>query len=128
MNGKRIIVDHDFYCTCCGKKGIPISRDKRKIRECGHLKRIYCIFCNKEVNHVEVIENTKYDKSTFIDEYNSGNFDKEGNRVIPLKEWIVLYYGSSESKDEELVEDGLSVDEWLTIFHNDFESVMKGDE
>lgn len=115
MSTRRLILDHDFYCTCCGRKGIPISREKNKIRECGHLKKLYCIYCNREVNHAEVDENSKYNKDAFLDEYKSGNFDREGKRVIPLKEWRILFYGLISSGTDE-VEDGLDVDEWLEIF------------
>lgn len=116
MVSRKIVIDHDFYCTSCGRKGIPICRDKGKGRERGHLKKLFCIYCGREVNHVEVIEGSKYDKSTFMDEYRSGNFDREGNRIIPLKEWNILYYGSNWSYDEEIPEDEMSVDDWLEFF------------
>ena len=32
----------DFYCTECGRKGIPIIRIAGKEREAGHLKKLYC--------------------------------------------------------------------------------------
>ena len=114
---RRIIADHDFYCTSCGNKGIPVIRDKQKIREQGHLKKLYCIYCNKECNHAEVVESSKYNKETFLDEYNSGNFDSNGNRIIPLSDWIFLYYGKSEyiNPEEELMEND-DINEWLQIF------------
>ena len=112
-----MILDHDFYCTCCGRKGIPVSRDKRRVRERGHLKKLFCLTCNKEVNHVEVIENSKYDKKKFSDEFKSGNFDSQGKRVIPLTEWEFLYYGTAEWTDEkELAQENDNIEEWLDIF------------
>ncbi len=45
-----------FKCTVCGKEGIPISRKQSNQREFGHLKKIYCIHCKKETNHVEIRE------------------------------------------------------------------------
>ena len=94
MNAFRSIAyDHDFYCTRCGQKGIPVSRVKGRFRENGHLKKLYCLYCQDEINHVEVSPEGDYDKQMFLDEYRSGNFDMEGNRVIPLKEWCILYYG-----------------------------------
>lgn len=113
MYKRKIILDHDFYCTCCGRKGIPISREKNKRRESGHLKKLFCIYCNREVNHAEVVENTKYNKETFLDEYRGGNFDVEGNRIIPFKEWWELFYGVLSPDIEE---ETLNVDEWLEIF------------
>ena len=45
-----------FKCTECGKEGIPISRKQNNQRESGHLKKIYCVHCKKETNHVEIRE------------------------------------------------------------------------
>ena len=45
-----------FKCTECGKEGIPISRRQSNQRESGHLKKIYCVHCKKETNHVEIRE------------------------------------------------------------------------
>ena len=119
MDSRNMILDHEFYCTCCGKKGIPICRDGRKIKEKGHLKKIYCINCQREVNHVEVVEQSKYNKAVFIDEFKSGNFDKSGNRVIPLKEWKYLYYGTEQWIDEkELVQETDDINEWLELFQS----------
>ena len=124
-NIRRMILDHDFYCTCCGKKGIPVSRDKRRARERGHLKKLYCLTCNKEVNHVEVIENSKYDKQKFNDEFQSGNFDSQGNRVIPLSEWEFLFYGTSDWTDEkEQAQENDNIDEWLEIFQGNSLAVV----
>ncbi len=50
------ILKHHFYCTCCGNEGIPASRMDSSMREIGHLKRLYCLYCDKEINHVECIE------------------------------------------------------------------------
>ena len=119
MNERRIIKDHDFYCTCCGKKGIPISRDKKEIRERGHLKILFCIYCNKEINHVEVVENWDYDSTKFEDEYNSGNFDSDGQRILPLKKWESMYYGIPEWRDEKSIcEEDDDIEEWYRRFNN----------
>jgi hypothetical protein len=45
-----------FKCTECGKEGIPLSRKQSNQRESGHLKKIYCVHCKKETNHVEIRE------------------------------------------------------------------------
>ena len=44
----------EFYCTQCGKKGIPVYRKKGQERKAGHLKKLYCLYCNMETNHVEI--------------------------------------------------------------------------
>jgi len=73
----------NFYCTQCGKCGIPIPRKKGEKRESGHLKRLWCIHCQKVINHVEVQEFTvHYNYQDFLNEFNFGNFDKNGNRKM----------------------------------------------
>lgn len=72
----------DFYCTCCGKKGIPIFRAGR-VREPGHLKKLYCINCQKETNFVEVRPFGAYNYQEFYLEWKYGNFDVQGNRINP---------------------------------------------
>lgn len=72
----------DMYCTECGRKSIPIPRRTGKFKEPGHLKKIYCIYCNKEVNHVEVRPFGKYNLEDFKVEFENGNF-KDGLRIEP---------------------------------------------
>ena len=55
----------DFYCTECGRKGIPIIRIAGKEREAGHLKKLYCLYCQKETNHAEIRPFGKYNKEDF---------------------------------------------------------------
>lgn len=74
---------HDFYCTQCGTKGIPIDRAKH-IRESGHLKYLFCLSCGCITNHAECVEGSKYDYEAFLLEFNLGNFDENGKRVLPL--------------------------------------------
>lgn len=73
----------EFYCTKCGQKGLPVWRKKGKMREAGHLKKLFCFNCNEEVNHVEIKPFTKYDYNDFLLEFENGNFTEEGNRVLP---------------------------------------------
>ena len=77
----------DFYCTKCGKKGIMIPRKMGQGREAGHLKRLYCLTCNEEVNHVEVRPYGAYNLEDFLLEFENNNFDKEGNRIEPWKQF-----------------------------------------
>lgn len=46
-------IQNEFYCTHCGKKGIPIPRRGGYQREPMHKKKLYCIYCKDEYNHVE---------------------------------------------------------------------------
>lgn len=76
----KIIID-DFFCTQCGSRGIPIPRRKGAERESGHLKRLFCLKCGCEINHVECRSGSKYTYDDFKLEFDYGNFDKEGQRI-----------------------------------------------
>ena len=60
-----------FKCTVCGKEGIPISRKQSNQRESGHLKKIYCIHCKKETNHVEIREFDYTDQFLYMPRHHS---------------------------------------------------------
>ena len=72
-----------FYCIQCGKEGMPIFRRGNQRREKGHLKKLYCLNCQKEVNHAEIANGYTYED--FLKEFNEGNFDENGNRTVPFK-------------------------------------------
>lgn len=74
----------DFYCTKCGKKGIPIIRRAGHQREAGHLKRLYCIYCQEETNHAEIRPFGDYNLEDFLEEFELGRF-VNGNK-IPINE------------------------------------------
>lgn len=80
---KNAILDHEFYCTSCQTKGIPIVRMKGKERPAGHLKKLYCLTCKREVNFVECRPYSKYTFEDFQVECEFHNFDEEGNRKMP---------------------------------------------
>jgi len=77
----------DFYCTSCGLKNLPIPRIAGKEREPGHLKKLFCFHCQKEVNMIEIRGTGKYDLNDFWIEYEYGNFDEDGNRKEPWKQF-----------------------------------------
>ncbi len=79
--GTRIITDNEFYCTICGNNGISIPRIRGKEREAGHLKKLFCLTCQRETNHVECRPWDAYTKEDFWTEFYNGNFDKDGNRI-----------------------------------------------
>ena len=47
---------HYFFCCVCGNEGIPIIRRKGQLREKNHKKRLFCVKCQKRVNHTEYTE------------------------------------------------------------------------
>ena len=45
--------EHSFYCIKCGNKGIPLMRKQGFQHGKMHRKKLYCIHCKQEINHVE---------------------------------------------------------------------------
>lgn len=75
----------EFYCVFCGNKGIPVFRKNSTQREAGHLKKLFCLNCNKETNHIEIRQFAQ--RYTYEDmklEFEYQNFDKEGNRIYSI--------------------------------------------
>ena len=80
-----MIYGNEFYCCFCGKKGIPIVRKSSHSRPSGHLKKLFCLNCNKECNFCEIqpfAQNYTYED--FLLEFNYGNFNEEGTRIMPF--------------------------------------------
>ena len=76
----------DFYCVICGNKGIPVIRHGAQ-REKGHLKKLFCLCCNKETNHAEIRHFGGYTLENFYQEYNHKNFDENGNRKLSYSQF-----------------------------------------
>lgn len=76
IRGRHFTVN-TFKCTVCGKEGIPISRKQSNQREFGHLKKIYCIHCKKETNHVEIREFDYTDQFLHMPRHHSQSWKKE---------------------------------------------------
>lgn len=76
------ITKSDFYCVFCANKGIPVIRQNGAQRERGHLKKLFCLYCNKETNHVEIRHFGNYNLEDFYQEFNHKNFDENGNRKL----------------------------------------------
>ena len=78
----------DMYCTQCGKKNIPVPRKAGQESEPGHLKKMYCIYCKRKTNMVEIREiGSGYTLEDFQLEYNFHNFTKEGKRKLKWGEF-----------------------------------------
>ena len=74
MAKNQEITSSDFYCTRCGRKGIPIARKVGKQREAGHLKKLYCMYCKEEINHAEIRPFGDYNYEDFKLEFDLGRF------------------------------------------------------
>ena len=75
-------LDNEFYCVNCGTKGIPVARIKGAERGAGHLKKLFCLKCQGEYNHAECVPYSHYDHNDFLIEFENGNFDEDGNRIM----------------------------------------------
>ena len=82
----NLITDNEFYCVICHNKGLPVIRRKGAERESGHLKKLFCLYCNKTTNHAECRPWSGYTKEDFNLECKYNNFDKDGNRKIAYGE------------------------------------------
>jgi hypothetical protein len=92
-----------MFCTQCGKEGISIPRKKGQYREPGHLKNLFCIYCQKKQNHVEIRPiYGNYDYEDFLLEMKYHNFDKNGKRIVPFK----VFKQKLEQKKQKLEQKG----------------------
>ena len=109
---------HEFYCTQCGKCGIPVPRKLGYLRECGHLKMLYCIFCGKVTNHAEGISGSAYSVRNFMEEFQSGNFDEEGKRKLNLTQWKKEKNKKNrqKSKTDSLKAEDEDLEDWYIFF------------
>lgn len=71
---------HDFYCINCGNKGIPVARCKGQLRGKSHLKKLYCINCHCEVNHIEIRTPDELEK--FKGDFKNGCYKKQAEESI----------------------------------------------
>jgi hypothetical protein len=74
MSKRQNTTTSEFFCTQCGRQGIPIVRRAGKQREAGHLKKLYCLYCGKETNHAEVRPFGAYNREDFEQEFKLGRF------------------------------------------------------
>ena len=72
--GRQSFMVSDFYCIKCGSKGMPLARKKGKQKEGGHMKKLYCLNCRCDVNHVEIKAFGEYDYEDFKRDFEEGKF------------------------------------------------------
>lgn len=89
------MITSDFYCTQCGNKALMLPRKNSRLKEPGHLKKLFCIFCQKENNCVEVRPiGTKYDYQDFLIEFKHNNFNPDGTRKLSYGELKKTIYSN----------------------------------
>jgi hypothetical protein len=73
--------EHSFYCIQCGNKGIPIMRNNGRAKEKFHRKKLYCLHCKQEINHIEC--RTEEEVNQFKEDFESGVYLSEVEEIIP---------------------------------------------
>lgn len=71
---------HDFYCMCCGTKGIPVPRAGNKMKQKFHRKRMYCLRCRTDTNHIEC-RNEK-EVTQFLEDFKNGVYLEEAKETM----------------------------------------------
>lgn len=71
---------HDFYCIKCGHKGIPLSRNRGHQHGRFHRKKIFCLYCQQEVNHIEC--KTPEDVLEFKENFENGVYKDEAEESV----------------------------------------------
>lgn len=72
--------NHDFYCINCGRKGIPLSRRVSLQHGKFHRKKLYCIYCKEEVNHIEC--RTPEEVEEFKENFENGVYKDEAKESL----------------------------------------------
>ena len=72
--------EHSFYCIKCGNKGIPLMRRQSLQHEKMHRKKLYCLYCKEEVNHVECKDSEEVE--TFKLNFKNGVYINEAEESI----------------------------------------------
>lgn len=76
----RNMESHDFYCIACGRKGIPLARKRGHQHESFHRKKLYCIYCQKEVNMVEC--KNEFEVEEFLENFANGVYEDEAKESL----------------------------------------------
>ena len=71
---------HDFYCLNCGKKSMALPRKLGFQKEAMHRKKLYCPWCAKEVNCIEV--RNLEEKEQFLATFKTGGYEKEAQESL----------------------------------------------
>ena len=72
--------EHSFYCINCGNKGLPLMRRKSLQHKSFHRKKLYCIHCKEEINHIEC--KTEEDVKEFLENFKKGEYADEAKESL----------------------------------------------
>ena len=71
---------HEFYCMKCGNKGIPLTRNQGHQHGRFHRKKLFCLYCREEVNHIEC--KTPEDVAEFRKNFELGVYKDEAEDSV----------------------------------------------
>lgn len=74
--------NHSFYCISCGNVGIPIMRKQGQKRGSMHRKRLYCVHCRQDVNHIECKNQDEIEE--FRLNFQNGVYKEEAEKSLLL--------------------------------------------
>lgn len=77
---RRTELSSEFWCINCGRKGIPIVRERCHRREKGHRKALYCVTCRVVINHIET--RSQDEAQRFRDDFTAGKYREEAEESI----------------------------------------------
>ena len=77
---RKAYAEHSFYCINCGNKGIPLMRKQGFKHEGMHRKKLYCVHCKCEVNHVEC--KTFDEVEEFRENFANGGYKDEAKESL----------------------------------------------
>ena len=72
--------EHKFYCINCGNPGIPLPRKTGFQHSDFHRKKLYCVYCGTEINHIEV-KNVEQEKE-FLTNFINGVYEDEARESM----------------------------------------------
>lgn len=72
--------EHDFYCIKCGNRGIPLVRNRGYNHKKFHRKKLYCIHCQQEINHIEC--KTSQEVEEFQTNFKNGVYKDEAEESV----------------------------------------------
>ncbi len=72
--------EHKFWCINCGRPGIPVRRKVGFQHSKNHRKKLWCPWCQVEINHVETKNLDQEFK--FREEFENGCFRDEAQESL----------------------------------------------
>ena len=71
---------HHFYCSKCGNRGIDLQRKTCKDKGKFHKKKLWCIYCKDEINHIECRNEAEIIK--FKQDFKEGVYNDEAENSL----------------------------------------------